>query len=217
MVEADDSSRVDQDVAPLLHRIGAWQTREPPLQRFTPIGPHRRDPPEMTPSGTVHAIRGIQPSLGIYQQRPAEPGLLEILPRVGWPFEGDDERNDVEPVQLCLRPLQLQQMSTTGQSEQMPVEDQQHPATTIVCKSMLAPGRVGQVERDSRLADQGLCHGTCRDGRRGERTTAVPPFGMHGRWSLVTPELPSYRWTNLWSAGLTVSATQMSPLGAIVM
>ena len=196
MMEPDDTGRVNQHVPSLLSSVCSGYPRKTPPERFTGIGPHGRESPEVPESGRVHAVRAVEPPFGVDEERPSEPGLVQILAGLRRSLERHHEGVDLEPLQLLTRLLQLQQVSATRQSEQMPVEHQQQPAAAVLLEAMLPVLGVPQRKRHCGSADE-VCHGR---------------LGRHP-W----PRGSVYFRTNLCSAGLTVSATQMSPFGAIVM
>ncbi|HCE02081.1 MAG TPA: hypothetical protein DEQ98_02475, partial [Acidobacteria bacterium] len=67
---------------------------------------------------------------------------------------GHHQDLDVELIQPGTRSLQLQQMSTTGQSKEMAMQHQEEPSTAILLDPMLAVIRVRQPKRHRRAADQ---------------------------------------------------------------
>ena len=161
----------------------------------------------MTQVGLMHPVGAIQAPVGIYEQRPGEPGFGDVLASLLTPLEGHHQDLDVELIQPDTRSLQLQQMSTTGQSKEMPMQHQEEPPTAILLKPMLAVIRVRQPKRHRRATDQvqHYLDGATPRAPRGRRARIVARPGRR------------YFLTNLCSAGRTVSATQMSPFGATVM
>ena len=192
MMEPHHAGRVNEHVAPLLGRVSARYPRKPPAERLTAIGPHGGKPPEVPGPGRMHVVRPVEPPFGVHEQRPDHPGLLQILAGRLPPLEGHDKRLDPEPIQCLARLLQLQQVSATRQSEQMPVEHQQQPPAAIGFEVMLTIVGIPQSEGHRGSADE-PCH--------------IPDWSGSGLYFL----------TNFCSPGLTVSATKMSPFGAIVM
>jgi len=161
----------------------------------------------MAPLGLVHPVGAIHAPVGIHEQRPAKPGFGDVLACFLTPLEGHHQHLDVELFQPDARLLQLQQVSTTGQSKEMPMQHQEEPPTTILLEPMLAVIRVQQPKRH-RLTPNQVRHyldGAARAFLN--RSCAPNPHAAAGRYFL----------TNLCSAGRTVSATQMSPFGATVM
>ena len=153
--------------------------------------------PEVPEPGRTHVVRPIQLAFGIDEKRPDQPGLVHILACLFPSLEGHDERLDLELFQLLARVLQLQQVSAARQSEQMPMEHQEKPPPAVILEAMLTIVGVPQRERHRGSADT-PCH--------------VPDPWQAGR---AGGRL--YFLTNFCSPGLTVSATKMSPFGAIVM
>ncbi len=154
MVKPDDPSRVDQDVASLLPRVGTGNAGKMSLPSFSRIGTHRRHAPQVTPKGALHAVGDVQPSLGVGQHRPGDGRLDPILDCLARPLERHDQRVDPEPLELRVRLPQLRQVSSTRKSEQVPVQDQEHPPASIVRKPMLAP--LGVFERKRRCGKANL-------------------------------------------------------------
>ena len=157
MMEPHHTGRVNQHVAPLLGRVSARYPRKPPSERLTAVDSHGGEPPEMPEPGRVHVVRPVEPPFGVHEQRPDQPGPVQILAGLFPSLEGHDERLDLEPIQFLARLLQLQQMSAARQSEQMPVEHQQQPPATVVFEAMLPIVGVAQREGHRGAADA-PCH-----------------------------------------------------------
>ena len=157
MMEPHHTGRVDQHVATLLDGIGPRQPGKPPLERLTAISPHGGESPEVPELGLVHVVRAIELPIGVDEQRPDQPCLVQILASLVRSLEGHDKRLDLEPVQFLARLLQLQQVSAARQSEQMPVEHQQQPPATVVFEAVFPIAGVPQHEGYRRTADA-PCH-----------------------------------------------------------
>ena len=108
---------------------------------------------ELRPSQTVGVV---EPSAVIDEERPPTRGLLRIRPRRRHPLERHRHHAHAERVDRLGFLLQLQQVSSAGQSVQMPVQDQQEPAPAIHLKGMLAPARVTKSKRNGGLAESNL-------------------------------------------------------------
>ena len=157
MMKPDHTCRVNQHVAPLLGGVSARYPRKPPSERLTAVDSHGGEPPEVPEPGRVHVVRPVEPPFGVHEQRPDQPGLVQILAGLFPSLEGHDERLDLEPIQFLPRLLQLQQMPAARQSEQMPVEHQQQPPATVVFEAVFPIAGVPQHEGYRRTADA-PCH-----------------------------------------------------------
>ena len=157
MMEPHHTGRGNQHVAPLLGGVSARYPRKPPSERLTAVDSHGGEPPEMPEPSRTHVVRQIEPPFGVHEERPDQPGLVQILAGLFPSLEGHDERPDLEPIQFLPRLLQLQQMSAARQSEQMPVEHQQQPLATVVFEAMLSALGIPQREGHRGTADE-LCH-----------------------------------------------------------
>ena len=105
----------------------------------------------------MHVVRPVELPVGVHEERPDQPGLVQILPGLPPSLEGHHQRLDLEPIQLLARLLQLQQVSAARQSEQVPVEHQQQPSVAVVFEAMLQTVGIPQGERGRRPADA-PCH-----------------------------------------------------------
>lgn len=222
MVHPHDTLGVDQDVATLLHRVSSGYSGKPPLPGLAPVRRHGCPAPQVTPPGAPHSVGAIQAPVRIDEDRPGRIGLFDILPRRLLALKRDQQGMHIEPIQGWLRVPQLQHVSAAGQSIQMPMHHQQQPPAPVVFKSVFVTAGVEQLEG---------CGGTSNHAHHRAGVSTVPP--AQGAWDaarigfmtvgVVTrgdrrlPGSRCYCWTNLCSAGLTVSATQMSPFGATVM
>lgn len=154
MMEPHDAGRVDQHVAALLGGVGPGHPGKPALQRLASIGSHGGEAPQVPEPRLAHTVGSVVSPVGVDQQRPVQPGLVQILAGLVRWFERDDERMDLEPLELLARLLQLQQVSAAGQSEQMPVEHQQHPPAAVVFEPMLPARDVPQGKGHGLAADE---------------------------------------------------------------
>lgn len=96
----------------------------------------------------MHAVGTIDLAAGIGQDWPRYASLRAVdLDRLRQ-FEGNHHDTDGAGVDRRLSLLQLQQVSATGQSAEMPVEDQQHPDATVVRECMLPASMVREAKRN---------------------------------------------------------------------
>ena len=154
MMESHHTGRVDQHVPPLLDGVGSRNPGKPPPERLTAIGPHGSEAPQVAEPGLVHAVRQVERPVGVYKKWPDQPGLVQVLSGLLRSFEGHHERLNLKPSQLLARLLQLQQMSATGQSEQMPVKHQKQPPAAVVFEVVLPTVGVAQHKVYRRPADE---------------------------------------------------------------
>jgi hypothetical protein len=121
----------------------------------------------VTPPDAPHGIGAIQASVRIDEDRPRGPGLLHILPGGLLALKRDHYRVHTEAVQGGLCVPQLQHVSATGQSIQMPMQHQEQPPAPVVLKSVFVTVGVEQLER---------CGGTANDARHRTRVlTSLSP------------------------------------------
>jgi len=147
MVESYDALGVNQHVPSLLDSVSARHPRKPPLERLARIRAHGGEAPQMAETRLLHVVRVVESPVCVHEERPDQPGLVQILTSRLPALEGHDECLDLQPIQLVARFLQLQQVSAARQSEQMPMEHQQQPAAAVVFEPILSVVGIAQRER----------------------------------------------------------------------
>ncbi len=97
-----------------------------------------------------HAVGPIDLPLLVEQDRPRIPGLVEIGTDQRATLKGHHHNLHVQRADI-LGLLQLQQVSSAGQSTQMAMEDHQQPGSLEVVESMNPAVDVGQRKRHGGL------------------------------------------------------------------
>ncbi len=153
MMQPHDPLWVDQHVTALLSGIGPRHTGKPAPPCLSPIRPHRSETPEMAPPGLAHPISAVEGTFRVDKKRPDQTCLRNVLARgLSW-LKGHDERAHVKPVQCPIGLLQLQQVSSTRQSEQVSMQHQQQPPTSVVIGAVKPTLGITQLKGYRWLAD----------------------------------------------------------------
>jgi hypothetical protein len=125
----------------------------------------------VTPPDAIHRVGAVQLSVRIDEDRPWGMGLGDILPSRLLALKRDHQWMHIEPIQRGLRVPQLQHVSTTGQSKQMPMQHQEKPLAPVVLKSVCPTVGVEQLE---------WCRGTADHARHRHKVTTSP--ATTGAW-----------------------------------
>ena len=155
MEETDRPERVDQHVASLLESVSDRPHRQAAMAELSQICQPRRAAPEVPSPGTPHRVGLIQRAPVIGDHGPRGGGLRGVRPRRLVRLERNHQYTDLECAEGRLRLLQLQQVSSTGESAQVAVKDEQQPAAAVVLERVRAPFCVPQPEGHGWPADSG--------------------------------------------------------------
>jgi hypothetical protein len=144
------------------------------------VCPPGRGPPDGPPPATPHPIGAIESTLPVNQQGPPQTrlahGRFSTLPSL----ERDDQDPKVQPFDLVLVPSQLRQMLAAGQSQEVPVEDDQQPVAPVLLETMNGTGGVLQRKRDGGRPDLAL-HLTLSWSESAAQGTARKPWALPSR------------------------------------
>ncbi len=102
--------------------------------------------PDGTKRTTSHAVSAIEPAVCVNQQRPIKFDIVNV---VGGPLESlerDDGNLQVECFEIRFVLLQLQHMFAARKSHQVPVKNQQQPASSKIIELPRPSVGVGQFE-----------------------------------------------------------------------
>ena len=146
MEKVDRPERVDQHVASLLEGVSDRPHRQAATAELSQIRQPRGAAPEVPSPGTPHRVGLIQRAPIIGDDRPHRGGLRDVRPRRVVRLEGNHQHTDLECAEGRLRLLQLQQVSSTGESAQVAMKDEQQPAAAVVLERVRAPLGVPQPE-----------------------------------------------------------------------
>ena len=153
MVKADDPLRVDQNVTPLLGRVGDRAARESSPECLLGVGPQCARPDEVTPVCFLQSVDLIELPAIVRYDRPSDASFSDVASCSLLALERDDEHTNPKLAKRGIRLLQLQQVSSAGESAQVPVQDQQKPRSSVVIQRMLAALCIFQPKRRGRPAE----------------------------------------------------------------
>ena len=94
MVKADDPLRVDQNVTPLLSRVGDRAARESSPECLLGVGPQCAWPYEMTPACFLQSVYLIGLSSIVRYDWPSDASFGDIVSRSLLALERDDEHTN---------------------------------------------------------------------------------------------------------------------------
>ena len=103
----------------------------------------------MTQPRPTQVVGAIKVTALVHKKRPGHLRLLRVRSRRSHPFESDRHHPHGQRVNGLGLLLQLPQVSATGKSISMPVQNQQQPVPTVGLKGVLAPTGVRQSKWNS--------------------------------------------------------------------
>jgi hypothetical protein len=116
VMEANDSTGIDQDVPSELKDIAGYFARAPTAGKQLHIRPPCRRSPNMPEPSTFHSIGAVEAASFINQDRPRQAGVANIVLRERTTLKSHDGNLDAESAQFTLILPQLRQVLTAGQS-----------------------------------------------------------------------------------------------------
>jgi hypothetical protein len=153
MMEPHDSSRVYENIAPSLADVPFGFHGETAVRELFEVSPPCAWTPYIPKARFEHAIGPVELALRIDQKRPAKARVLDIGTCKKSSFEGDDCNLHVALPELGFVLLQLHQMSTAGQSPQVPVKYHQKPCAPIIIEAVSPSLGIREIKSDSGLSN----------------------------------------------------------------
>ena len=163
MMEPHDARRIDENIATELSRVGAGVFRQPAARKLFHVRQPRPASPNVPQASPVHTVAAVQRAVVVDENGPGDVRFRKVRANERRGLE----RHHRDPYpQILERPfvlLQLQQVPAAGESPKVPVKHQQKPFTLIVGQAVYMSVRIGQFERNRRLASPRSPHALCHN------------------------------------------------------
>jgi hypothetical protein len=155
VVKSDEPCGIDQHVTTLLLRIGPRPLGQPSSKQLKKVRPPHGWTHEIPEPGFPHAVRVVELTLAVHENRPPKARLFGIgLDKVA-SLEGHDDDLNAKRAEVLCRVLHLHEVPSAWQSAEVPVEHHQEPAAAaVILEATDSALGIGQRKRHCGLANQ---------------------------------------------------------------